>query len=291
MKILVTGATGHLGKATLEFLLEKLPATQVAALARSAEKAAELTAKNVDVRIGDYTDYTSLVNAFQGIDKLFLVSSNDLANRTAQQLAAVKAAKEAGVKHIVYTSIPHKTPGGAAPLAFVVGSHVETENAIKESGIAYTILRNNLYMDLLPVFVGEQVAQTGVVYFPAGDGKTAFATRKDFAEASANLLIDSTAHENKTYEFASPVSYSFYDVASALSEVLGKEIVYAKPTVEEYKTTLTNAGVPAEGVGFFAAFAENIALGELDIPDNTVEKLLGRKPTGMSEFLRSIYRN
>jgi NAD(P)H dehydrogenase (quinone) len=286
-RLLITGATGHLGKAVINFLLKKgTPASQITALVRDEAKAADLKEKGIELRKGDYHDYASLVKAFTGIDKLLLVSSADINDRSSQHINAVNAAKEAGVKHILYTSVQSRENQPSA-IPFVVQSHFDTERAIKNSGISYTILRNTIYADMLPMFLGEKVAETGV-FIPAGKGKTPFATREDMAEAAASVLI-TPGHENKVYPITSPTGYSFTDIAASLSELSGKNIPYVDATPEQYKETLSQAGVPQEYIGVMAGFAEAMKQNEFDEADNTLESLLGRKPTSLKEYLKSIY--
>ncbi|MEL1240193.1 SDR family oxidoreductase [Flavobacterium flavipallidum] len=287
-KILVTGATGHFGKATIEFLINKgTDAKNIYALVRDATKADDLSAKGVNLKIGDYNDYESLVSAFQGIDKLVLVSGTDLANRSAQQLNAVKAAKEAGVKHIVYTSFERKNETETSPIAFLAQSHIDTDNAIKASGLTYTILRNNLYLDVLPMFLGEKVLENGI-YFPAGEGKAAYVSRNDLAEAAANILI-SEGHENKEYATNNIENYSFQDVAETLSQITNKNISYFSPASEEYAEVLKNAEVPAEYIGMFVGFGAAIEQGEFNADKSDLENLLGRRPLSLNEFLEQVY--
>lgn len=289
MKILVTGATGHFGKATIEYLLKKgYPATAIAALVRDASKATALQETGIDIRTGDYEDYASLVKAFTGIDKLLLVSSNDLNNRSAQQANAVKAAREAGVKYILYTSFVRKDETDASPIAFVAQSHIATEKLIRESGLTYTIFRNNLYLDFVPVFIGEKVLETGV-YWPAGNTPGAYALREEMAEAAANVLTGS-GHEHKEYNISNTGAWSFQQVADAISQASGKQIGYTSPSQTEYKAVLTQAGVPEQYIAMFAGFAEAIRLGEFDSATNSdLEILLGRKPTSLTEYLTSVY--
>jgi len=284
--ILVTGSTGHLGKAVINYLLKKVPANTIAALARDENKAADLKAKGVDVRMGTYNDYASLVSAFKGIDKLLLVSSNDMENRTRQQINTVNAAKEAGVQHILYTSVSIKDIKHSA-IAVVTESHDKTAEHIKASGLAYTLLNNNLYADVLPMFLGDKVLETGI-FFPAGNGKVPFATRDNMAAAAANILT-SEGHENKEYAVSSDISYSFFDIADTLSELSGKQINYIDAPKDVYVETLTKAGVPEGYVSFFAGFAEAIKQNEFDLPNDTLETLIGKKPTSLKEYLQSTY--
>ena len=186
--ILVTGATGHFGKAAIDFLLEKgVQPGAISALVRDEAKASDIKEKGVSLRVGDYDNTESLKAAFKGVDKLLFISATDPEQRARQHANVVAAAKEAGVKHIVYTSFERKNETAASPIAFLSLTHLNTEKAIRESGMAYTILRNNLYADVLPMFLGDKVLETGV-YFPAGEATAAFALRADMAEATANIL-------------------------------------------------------------------------------------------------------
>ena len=286
--ILITGAAGSLGKATINFLLEKgYQAQNIIALVRDEAKAPDLKAKGVIIKIGDYDNYDSLLSAMAGVEKVLLISGSDVVKRSTQHENVVNAAKEAGIKHILYTSFQRKNESDSSPIAFVAKSHIDTENMVKSSGIAYTILRNNIYLDMLPIFLGEKVLETGV-FFPAGETKSAFASRSDMAEAIANILIGK-GHENKEYDLSNTESFSFQDIANSLSSLTGKGVNYFSPDKETYHQTLANAGVPAEYIGMFAGFAEAMKQGEFTETSTDLEKLLGRKPATAQEFLAKVY--
>lgn len=286
--ILVTGATGHFGKATIDHLLNKgVLANTIVALVRDENKAQDLKAKGVQVKIGDYNDYQTLINAFKGIEKLLLVSSSDLEHRTQQQLNAIMAAKEAGVKHIYYTSFERKNETATSPIAGVALSHVDTENALKESGLAYTIFKNNLYMEVFLFFFGDKVLEQGI-YFPAGNTKAGYVLRDDMAEAMANVLV-TKGHENKTYSISNANNVSIGDVAETMSKLAGKSVNYFSPSNEEYVSTLTQAGVPTPYIQMFSGFAEAIKQGEFETSQSDLETLLGRKPTSLKTFLQQAY--
>lgn len=287
--ILVTGATGHFGRAAIDFLLKKgVKAGQILALVRNGKSAEDLKNKGVGVVIGDYDNYPSLVKAFAGVEKLLFVSGNDIAKRIAQHQNVVQAAKEAGVKHLVYTSFQRRTEGENSPLWIVAQSHIQTENWLKESGLDYTILRNNLYMDFLPGFIGEKVLETGVVYVPAGEGRVSAALRSDMAEAAAEVLV-SDGHAGKAYDITNTEALSYQEIAEIISETSGRTVRYISPSVEDYGKTLAGFGVPSEVVGIFSGFALAQAKGELDVVSNDLEKLLGRKPVSVKEFLIGLY--
>lgn len=287
--ILVTGATGQFGKSAIDSLLKNgISSNHIVALVRDEEKVDDLKARGVVVRVGDYDQYASLVNAFQGVEKLLFVSSSDVVNRSAQHENVVEAAKEAGVKHIVYTSFLGKDETESSPLWIVVESHLKTEAWLKESGLQYTILKNTLYMDLVPAFLGENVLESGVIYLPAGDGKVGAVLRSEMAEAAANVL-SSDQHAGKTYEFTSHKAFSYEEVAHQLAEITGKTINYISPTADQYMQTLTEHGVPADYIGLFTGFAVAQAKGELETVGSDLEHLLGRKPTDIHTFLSQVY--
>jgi NAD(P)H dehydrogenase (quinone) len=287
--ILVTGATGHFGKSTIDFLLKKgISSTNIVALVRDEEKAADIKSKGVALRMGDYDNYNALLNAFAGVEKLLFVSGSDIFNRGAQHLNVVRAAKEAGVKHIVYTSFQGKNETESSPLWLVAQSHLQTEVWLKESGIDYTILKNTLYMDFVPAFLGEKVIETGVIYLPAGNGKVGAVLRSEMAEATANILASSN-HTRKTYHFTNHEAFSYQEVAQQLSEITGKKINYLSPTADEYEQTLTKHGVPADFIGLFSSFAVAQAKGELEMVGSDLEQILGRKPTSVKTFLNQVY--
>lgn len=285
--ILVTGATGQLGRATLQFLMAQKPTETVAALVRDKSKAADLAALGVELREGSYDDYASLLQAFRGVDKLLFISANDIPNRHTQQANVVNAAKEAGVKHVFYTSFHYKTDDGSSPISFIADTHIETERQLKRSGLTYTILKNAVYMDMLPIFLGENVLTQGI-YFPGGEGKASYTLRTDLAEATANLLLQ-TGHENREYIFSGPDSYTLHDVARAIGEVTGQNVGYASPSHDEFVDTMQKAGAPAEAIAMFGGFGLATQQGELDFPGTELEKILGRKVTPLKTYLQTVY--
>jgi NAD(P)H dehydrogenase (quinone) len=284
--ILVTGSTGHLGKATIQFLLNKIPASQIAALARDKDKATERTEKSIDVRVGNYNDYESLKEATKGIDTVLLISSADMDDRITQHINVIKAARENGVKHIIYTSADVKNINDSAT-GEIAETHAATSEFLRQSGITYTLLNNNLYADVVPMFVGEKVLETGV-YFPAGDGKVPFATREDMAEAAA-VVLTTDGHENKEYTIAGETAHSFKDIAQMLSDITAKDVSYTSPSPDEYRTALTAAGVPEFFIGMLGNFATAIKNGEFDTQNTDLTQLLGRKPTSLKDYLQSVF--
>jgi len=285
--ILVTGATGHLGKAIIDSLLKKgIAGRNIAALVRNENKAADLKEKGVQVRIGDYTDYGGLKSALVGVDHLMLVSSSDMSDRLAQHKNVINAAIENGVKHIVYTSIDIKDFATTA-IPYVTQIHIDTANYLKQTGIAYTLLNNTLYADLLPMFMGAQALETGV-YFPAGDGKSPFTARTDMAEAAA-VVLTTKGHENKEYAIRAETAHSFAEIAEMLTAITGKEVKYHAPGADDYIATLVKAGVPKDNAAFAAGFGVAIGNHEFETNQSDLQTLLGRAPVALKEFLKGIY--
>jgi NAD(P)H dehydrogenase (quinone) len=288
-KILVTGATGQLGKAAVNELLEIVAPNNISVLVRDLGKAGDLLAQGVNVIKGDYTDYASLLAAFEGVDKLYFVSSSDIMNRFGQHQNIVKAAVEAGVGHIIYTSAQRKSEDGSSPIAMVADAHWQTDDLIKQSGLTYTILKHGLYTDILPMFMGDKVIETGTIFLPAGEGKSSYASREDLAAAGA-VILTTDGHQNKIYEFGGPVSYSFHDIAGILTELSGKNIGYASPSADAYSDQLKSYGVPDQMIQGAATFCVAIAQGEFDFPSTELEKILGRKPQTVKDFLKAAYQ-
>jgi len=290
--ILVTGATGPLGMGVITNLLTRTNAKNIHALARSEEKAAPLKAKGVDVRIGDYDDYDSLLNAFKGIDTLYMVSNTDVSKRITQQDNVVKAALKAGVTRIVYTSYLRKTESVDSPIRAVAAGHLNTEARLKESGITYTILNHSTYTELVPVFAGNDVLSKHLIYFPAGDGKTSFVLRNDLAEAGAIILLDETGkYDNQSLELTGPKALSMGDVAEMIGSITHLPIKYVSTTVEEYKKVATDGGLPAEYANLFANFAVTTQADEFATVTSTLENVLGRKVTAVETSLKEVYGN
>ena len=282
--ILITGATGQLGSAVIKHLLKKVPADQIAGLARSEEKATELRKLGIEARIGSYDDTASLNEAFKGVSKVLLISGLD-ANRLEQHKNVIDAAKKADVDFFAYTGVAMKDESHATN-AFML-SHFETEAYLKESGLTYGVLRNSLYTDGLPLFTGEHAVETGI-FLPAGDGKVPYALRDEMAEAAANLLA-SDVTESRIYEITGSEAYSFGDVAQILSELSGKEVGYVKAEADAFEAKMKELGVPDFAIGLVSAFAADIKAGRHEKVSGDLEELLGRKPASFKESLKSFY--
>ncbi len=284
--ILVTGATGQLGIQIVENLLATIPSNEIAVLVREEEKAKQLKEKGVQIRIGDYHQPESLVTAFENVDKLVLISSSDFNNRIGQHKNAIDAAKRAGVKQILYTGVSINDIQ-TSPLKVFLEDHFQTEAYIKDTGFIYTMLQHSLYLDVIPMFLGEQVLETGV-FFPAGEGKVAYASRTDLAEAIAKIVV-SDAYDNKSLPLTNIENYSYADVAEILTELSGKEVSYVSPTPEVYEETLKGFHLPEPIIQMSLGFAAGIKNNDFDKIFPNLEIILGRKPQTLKAYLQSVY--
>ncbi|QJD79413.1 SDR family oxidoreductase [Spirosoma rhododendri] len=286
--ILVTGATGNLGKATIHSLVDKGIATSdITALVRDETKAADLKAKGVQVRLGDYQDVDSLKKAFHGVDKLLLISSSaDIAYRFGQHKNAIDAAKETGVSHLIYTSFEMNDLNQGTATENVQ-YHAYTAGYLKQAAIPYTVMSNTLYADLIPFLIGKDVLDKGVS-IPAGAGKTPFLPLTEMAEALA-VVLTTPDHENKEYVIAAETAFSFAEIAAMLSDSTGKTIAYHQPETSLYIAQLVEAGLSADDAAYIARYAKAIAHGEFDTGKSDVKHLLGRSPVRLDDFLRNLY--
>jgi len=282
--IAVTGASGQLGSATLRHLLaRKVTPSTLHAIVRDPAKAASLAAQGVNVRSGDYTDAASLEAAFAGIDKLVFISTNVVGEeRVLQHSNVVRAAADAGVGHIIYTSVVKPLD----PALFVASpGHLRTETLIRESGIPYTFFRNNLYLDLIPFLFGGAI-ESGTLVYAGGDGRVGFVARDDIAEALA-VSASSDGDQNRIYPITtSRPCYSIGEVAEAMSKVSGKPVRYESVTSDELAKVLTERKLPPPAIAMSVGLADAVRAGEFDLASKDLENLLGRAPIGLEAFLR-----
>lgn len=283
--ILITGANGQLGKAVVQNLLGKTSANQIAALVRDESKASALKKKGVDIRVGNYDDTASLGKAMQGIERVLLIAGTDEDNRLRQHQNVVDAAKKAGVQCIAYTSRSLKDRSTLANK--LMEGHFQTEDYIKECGLNYAIFRNVLYMDTIPLFVGERVFDTGI-YLPTGHGRVPFALRSEMGEAIANTLLESGC-ANRIYKLTGSESYSFDDVAATLSDLSGKEVNYTPAEKSAFEAQMKERGVPETMVQRIVGFLTDIKNGQEEEVSPDMENLLGRKPASLKEGLKVLF--
>jgi NAD(P)H dehydrogenase (quinone) len=286
--ILVTGATGNLGKATIKSLLAKgIAAADIAALVRDETKAAELKATGIQVKLGDYQDVDSLKRAFQGIDKLLLISSSAaIADRFGQHKNAIDAAKETGVSYLVYTGFAMKNLHQSTMTADVQ-YHAYTADYLKQATLPYTVMNDTFYADFIPFLIGKNVLVEGVS-IPAGDGKVPFLPLAEMAEALA-VVLTTPGHEKKEYTIAADTAFSFAEIAAILAAITGKAIAYHQPEVSVYIAQLMQAGLSEDDAAYISRYAKAFAQGEFDTDKSDVKQLLGRSPVRLADFLRTIY--
>ena len=286
--ILVTGATGNLGKATINSLLDKgIPANNIAALVRDESKSAEFKSKGIQVRIGDYQNFESLKSAFEDVDKLLLISSSsEIAQRFEQHKNVINAAKECGVNHIIYTSFDMKDLRRSM-MVEDVQYHSDTSDYLKQIVLPYTLMDNTLYADMIPVICGKNILKNGIS-IPAGAGKVPFLPITEMAEALA-IVLTTSGHENKEYVIAAENAFSFAEIADIISEITGTTIAYNQTEVIAYVAQLVQLGVSEDDAAYLARFAGAIDRGEFDTNKSDVKQLLGRSPISLKDFLRGIY--
>jgi len=284
--ILVTGATGQLGSVVIDFLLQQLPAAQVAALSRDAQKAAPLEALGVDVRIGSYDDPAALDRAMQGIERVLLISGTDEHHRVRQHQHVVDAAKKAGVRCLAYTSRALKYRTTLANR--LMEDHFQTEDYIKASGLGYALFRNILYLDVLPFYVGADGLTKGL-HLPAGQGQVPYALRREMGEAIANWLATGPC-DNTTYVLTGSRQCSFADVAAGLSALTGKEVTYTPVENTAFEALMQERGAPALMAQRIMSFLVDIKNGQEEDVTNDLENLLGRKPASLHEGLKAVFK-
>ncbi|GBF72203.1 NAD(P)-dependent oxidoreductase [Paenibacillus sp. 598K] len=282
MKILVTGATGQLGGKVVEALLSKVPAEGLAVSVRTPEKAEHLRARGIDVRQGDFDQPESLDKAFAGIDRILIISADgDNETRIRQHTQTVEAAVRANVKLIAYTSLAN----AAESANLMAPPHQATERAILESGTPYTILRNNWYLENELGAINAVLAGAPWVT-SAGDGKTGWALRQDYAEAAAAVLTGE-GHENRIYELSGPL-LTQAELAAELGQVIGKEVAVQQVSDEAYGEIMKQAGVPEFALPIVVGIQQNIREGTLAVESNDFEQVLGRPVTPIREALRQL---
>jgi NAD(P)H dehydrogenase (quinone) len=282
MKILVTGATGKLGSKVVDSLLKSIPASELAVSVRDPEKAEGLRARGVEVRQGDFDRPETLDNAFKGIDRLLIISADgDNETRIRQHTDAVQAAERAGVKFIAYTSLANATESKN----LMAPPHVATEAAIIKTGIPYSFLRNNWYLENE---IGSiQGALAGAPWITsAGEGKVGWALQQDYADAAAAVLVGND-HENTVYELSGPL-LTQDELASALGNVLGEKIAVQQVSDEKYAEIMKGLGLPDFVIPIVVGIQESIRNGSLEVESNDFEKVLGRPVTPINEALTQL---
>ena len=281
MKIAITGATGQLGNLVIEQLLQLTAAQNIVALVRKIDKAEHFKVQGIEPREFDYDRPETLVPALSGIDKLLLISANEIGRRTPQHQAVIDPAKVASEPYLAYTSLLR---ADTSPLG-LAQEHRETEKLIQDSGITYTFLRNNWYSENYLAGVAHTI-EIGTLFGAAQDGRISSASRIDYAEAAAKVLT-STGHENKTYELAGSESFSLSDLATFIGQAVNKDIIYQNLSAEEYTQGLTQAGLPAGLVDVIVDADIQTIQGAMYSDSKDLEQLIGHKTTSIQDAIKA----
>lgn len=284
MSIVVTAATGHLGRLVVDELLDRVPAADVAAVVRDAGKAADLTARGVQLRVADYDDTAALHSSFAAGDIVLLISGTEPGKRTAQHQNVLGAAIAAGVSRLAYTSV---IGGLSATFRLADEQHKPTERAILASGLPYTILRNGWYTENYTDQIPTQL-EHGLVG-AAGHGRVGSASRRDYAAAAA-VVLTSEGHENTTYELSGDHAWTFPEYAAELTAQSGVPVAYTNVDVHVLAGILTAAGVPAEQAEIFADVDTAIERGEFEGGSGDLQRLIGRPTTLLSSTIAEALR-
>jgi NAD(P)H dehydrogenase (quinone) len=283
--LLVTGATGQLGKLVLDQLLASgIAPARIIATSRDSAKLADYIARGVQARVADFDDPASLDQAFAGADRILIISTDALdqpGKRLKQHLAAVAAAKKAGAKHIVYTSMPSPETS-VIPFA---PDHLGTENAIKATGIPYTILRNGWYMENLFMALPHAL-ETGQWYSSSGEGRLAHIARGDAAKAAAAALAASTS-ESHTYTLTGGELRSTDEIAALVAKATGKSLNVVHISDEALAGGLKSAGLPDFLIPIVVSFDANTRGGHIDMVTGDVTALTGATPVTLAAFLEA----
>ena len=281
MKIAITGATGQLGNLVIEQLLQLTAAQNIVALVRNVDKAKHFKTQGIELREFDYDRPETLVPALLGIDKLLLISANEISRRTPQHQAVIDAAKVAGVPYIAYTSLLR---ADTSPLG-LAQEHRETEKLIQDSGLRYTFLRNNWYSENYLAGVAHTI-EIGTLFGAAQDGRISSASRIDYAEATAKVLT-STGHDNQTYELAGSQSFSLSELATLIGQAASKTINYQNLSADEYTQGLTQAGLPVGLVEVIVDADIQTIQGAMYSDSQDLEQLIGRKTTNIQDAIKA----
>ncbi|MGW3474564.1 SDR family oxidoreductase [Streptomyces althioticus] len=284
MSIVVTGASGKLGRHVVEQLLQKVPAGQVTAVVRSPEKVADLAERGVRVAVADYNAPETFDGLFTAGDKVLLISGNEFdKGRVRQHSVVIDAAKAAGVALLAYTSAP------GSLTASLADDHRGTERALLDSGVPYVLLRNGWYHENYTENLAP-VLEHGAVVAAAGEGRISTASRADYA-AAAVAVLTGEGHENATYELGGDEAWSFAEYAAELSRQTGREIAYNAVTPEALTGILAGAGLPEPAAAMFADVDAAIAKGELVVDSGDLSRLAGRPTTPLSEAVAAALKD
>ena len=281
MSVVVTGASGNLGRLVAEELLERMPPSELVLVTRHPEAIADLGDRGAKVRRGDFDDPDSLVPAFEGGESMLLISTLAVGRRVPQHRAAIEAASAAGIRHLVYTSFPK--PAADHPVGPIATEHGETEAILHESGLEWTVLRNATYAEL-QVPPGALAVAGGKLYTNAGEGRLTSVSRRDCARAAAAVMT-TDGHAGKTYDVTGQEALSQTELAGLLSEVSGRSIELVPVGDRMLSWGLTRHGAPKPIARAIVAFGKAVREGYYDSVDPAVTTLTGAPPRSLKDVL------
>jgi NAD(P)H dehydrogenase (quinone) len=279
MTVAVTGASGHLGRKVADLLLERLEPSRLILLTRTPDALASYSELGAAVRYADFDEPPTLGEAFSGAERALLISALDFERRVGQHRAAIDAAKAAGVGHVIYTSIPEPegNPAAAAP------SHLATEVAARDSGLAWTFLRNNLYADFQVPVVAQAIA-SGQLVTSAGEGRVAYVAREDCAAAAAAVLTED-GHEGKAYDITGPEAVGPADVAALAANLGGRPVEVVSVDDDALVSGMIEAGIPEAVARIRLSFVVAAREGFLDSVTSAVLELTGNAPRSLRQVV------
>lgn len=281
--IVVTGASGQLGRLVIDSLLARMPAGQIVAAVRNPERVADLAALGVQVRQADYNQPDSLVRAFAGADKVLLISSSEVGQRVAQHAAVITAAQQAKVKLLAYTSLLHadRSPLGLA------AEHQQTEALLRDSGLPVVLLRNGWYTENYLASIPSAL-EHGVLLGSAGEGRIASAARADYAEAAA-IVLTRDQQAGLVYELAGDSGYTLAELAGEISRHAGRTIPYQDLPQGEFQSILLGAGLPEGLAALLADSDAGASQGGLFDDSHQLSELLGRPTTSLATLVAAAF--
>ena len=283
--IAITGASGHLGRLVVASLLRTVPPSKIVAAVRSLEKVHDLASTGISIRHADYSRPDTLTPAFAGVDKLLLISGSEVGRRVEQHKAVIAAARQAGVKLLLYTSLLHadRSPLGLGE------EHRQTEASIRASGLPFVILRNSWYTENYAGAV-VQAVKLGVHYGCAGAGRVSAASRADYAEAAAAVLTAKDNQEGRIYELAGDEAFTLAEFAAEVAHQSGKPVRYQDLPEVEYRTLLMKAGLPEPIAAMLANADVGISKGALFDDSRQLHALIGRSTTSISSTISAALK-
>jgi len=281
-KYLVTGASGQLGQKVVDHLATLVPASDIVVLVRSDSAREAFEAKGIAARQADYENPEALRAAFDGIDRLLLISSSEIGKRAAQHRNVIEAAKAAGVGFVAYTSILNAETGGMA----LAEEHLQTEAMLRDSGLPHALLRNGWYSENI-AGTAPQAVGMGQHFGAAGEGRFNTASRQDYAEAAA-VVLAGEGQAGDVYELGGDSDFSLTEYAALLSEVSGKDVAYVDMDQAGYAAALVGAGLPEGFAGILADSDAKAGQGALATQSRDLSRLIGRPTTPMRDTLKAV---